>query len=170
MVSGVIKVDALLEKMTLELQNYLKARAIENPMIIGIRTGGVWIAEALQKSLELDSPMGVLDIAFYRDDFTRMGLHPKVQPSILPTATEGRHIILVDDVLMSGRTVRAAMNEIFDYGRPASITLAALIDLNRRELPIQADVVGEVMLLAADERVKLTGPEPLSIEISKRAD
>lgn len=170
MVSGVIKVDALLEKMTLELQNYLKARAIENPMIIGIRTGGVWIAEALQKSLGLDSPMGVLDIAFYRDDFTRMGLHPKVQPSILPTATEGRHIILVDDVLMSGRTVRAAMNEIFDYGRPASITLAALIDLNRRELPIQADVVGEVMLLATDERVKLTGPEPLSIEISKRAD
>lgn len=170
MVSGVIKVDALLEKMTLELQNYLKARAIENPMIIGIRTGGVWIAEALQKNLELDSPMGVLDIAFYRDDFTRMGLHPKVQPSILPTATEGRHIILVDDVLMSGRTVRAAMNEIFDYGRPASITLAALIDLNRRELPVQADVVGEVMLLAADERVKLTGPEPLSIEISKRAD
>ncbi|WP_271272005.1 bifunctional pyr operon transcriptional regulator/uracil phosphoribosyltransferase PyrR [Aliamphritea hakodatensis] len=170
MVSGVIKVDALLEKMTLELQNYLKARAIDNPMIIGIRTGGVWIAEALQESLELDSPMGVLDIAFYRDDFTRMGLHPKVQPSILPTATEGRHIILVDDVLMSGRTVRAAMNEIFDYGRPASITLAALIDLNRRELPVQADVVGEVMLLAPDERVKLTGPAPLSIEISKRAD
>ena len=93
--------------------------------------------------------MGVLDIAFYRDDFTRMGLHPKVQPSVLPAATEGRHIILVDDVLMSGRTVRAAMNEIFDYGRPASITLAALIDLNRRELPIQADVVGEVMLLAS---------------------
>ncbi len=170
MVSGVIKVDALLEKMTLELQNYLKAREIDNPMIIGIRTGGVWIAEALQKNLELKSPMGVLDIAFYRDDFTRVGLHPKVQPSILPTATEGRHIILVDDVLMSGRTVRAAMNEIFDYGRPASITLAALIDLNRRELPIQADVVGDVMLLAADERVKLTGPEPLSIEISKRAD
>ncbi|WP_261842666.1 bifunctional pyr operon transcriptional regulator/uracil phosphoribosyltransferase PyrR [Aliamphritea ceti] len=170
MVSGVIKVDALLEKMTLELQNYLKAKQIDNPMIIGIRTGGVWVAEALQKSLELDSPMGVLDIAFYRDDFTRMGLHPKVQPSILPTATEGRHIILVDDVLMSGRTVRAAMNEIFDYGRPASITLATLIDLNRRELPVQADVIGEVMLLDAGERVKLTGPQPLSIEISKRAD
>ena len=170
MVSGVIKVDALLEKMTLELQNYLKAKQIDNPMIIGIRTGGVWVAEALQNSLELASPMGVLDIAFYRDDFTRMGLHPKVQPSILPTATEGRHIILVDDVLMSGRTVRAAMNEIFDYGRPASITLATLIDLNRRELPVQADVVGEVMLLGTDERVKLTGPQPLTIEISKRAD
>lgn len=168
MVSGVIKVDALLDKMAAELNALLKTRQIDNPMMIGIRTGGVWLAERLHQQLQISNPLGTLDISFYRDDFSRVGLNPKVQPSVLPSATEGRDIILVDDVIMSGRTIRAAMNELFDYGRPASITLVTLLDLNRRELPIQADVTGELMPLARDEQVKLTGPEPLALEIRKK--
>lgn len=168
MVSGVIKVDALLDKMAAELNALLKTRQIKDPMMIGIRTGGVWLAERLHQQLQISNPLGTLDISFYRDDFSRVGLNPKVQPSALPSATEGRDIILVDDVIMSGRTIRAAMNELFDYGRPASITLVTLLDLNRRELPIQADVIGELMPLARDEQVKLTGPEPLALEIRKK--
>jgi len=168
MVSGVIKVDALLDKMATELNALLKTRQIDNPMMIGIRTGGVWLAERLHQQLQISNPLGTLDISFYRDDFSRVGLNPKVQPSVLPSATEGRDIILVDDVIMSGRTIRAAMNELFDYGRPASITLVTLLDLNRRELPIQADVIGELVPLASNEQVKLTGPEPLALEIRKK--
>ena len=97
-----------------------------------------------------------------------MGLNPKVKPSQLPTATEGRHILLVDDVIMSGRTIRAAMNELFDYGRPASITLITLLDLQRRELPIQADVVGGTLTLGDNQLIKLTGPDPLTLEIRER--
>ncbi|MCO4787179.1 MAG: bifunctional pyr operon transcriptional regulator/uracil phosphoribosyltransferase, partial [Marinomonas atlantica] len=78
---------------------------------------------------------------------------------------EDRHVILVDDVLMSGRTIRAAMNEIFDFGRPASITLAILFDLNSRELPIRADIVGEKLTLTENQRIKLSGPTPLSVSV-----
>ncbi|RTE67194.1 bifunctional pyr operon transcriptional regulator/uracil phosphoribosyltransferase PyrR [Amphritea opalescens] len=170
MVSGVIKVDHLLAKMATELTTLIKARQLDDPMMIGIRTGGVWLAEHLHQQLNIASPLGTLDISFYRDDFTQVGLNPKVQPSALPSATEDRHIILVDDVIMSGRTIRAAMNELFDYGRPASITLVTLLDLNRRELPIQADVIGDTLLLADDEQVKLTGPAPLALEIRKKAN
>ncbi|BBB24847.1 bifunctional pyr operon transcriptional regulator/uracil phosphoribosyltransferase PyrR [Amphritea japonica] len=170
MVSGVIKVDNLLNKMTADLATLIKARELENPMMIGIRTGGVWVAEHLHQQLEIQNPLGTLDISFYRDDFSQAGLNPKVQPSVLPSATENRHIILVDDVIMSGRTIRAAMNELFDYGRPASITLVTLLDLNRRQLPIQADVVGDILQLADDEQVKLTGPEPLALEIRKKSN
>ncbi|MCV6611861.1 MAG: bifunctional pyr operon transcriptional regulator/uracil phosphoribosyltransferase PyrR [Amphritea sp.] len=168
MVSGVIKVDNLLEKIAADLATLIKAKQIDNPMMIGIRTGGVWLAERLHQQLDLSSPLGTLDISFYRDDFSRAGLNPKVQPSVLPNATEDRHIILVDDVIMSGRTIRAAMNELFDYGRPASITLVTLLDLNRRELPIQADITGDTLALGPDEQVKLTGPEPLALEIRKK--
>lgn len=168
MVSGVIKVDNLLEKIAADLATLIKAKQINNPMMIGIRTGGVWLAERLHQQLDLSSPLGTLDISFYRDDFSRAGLNPKVQPSVLPNATEDRHIILVDDVIMSGRTIRAAMNELFDYGRPASITLVTLLDLNRRELPIQADITGDTLALGPDEQVKLTGPEPLALEIRKK--
>lgn len=170
MVSGVIKVDNLLNKMTADLAILIKARELDNPMMIGIRSGGVWLAEHLHKQLEIQNPLGTLDISFYRDDFSRAGLNPKVQPSVLPSATEDRHIILVDDVIMSGRTIRAAMNELFDYGRPASITLVTMLDLNRRELPIQADVIGDILQLADDEQVKLTGPEPLALEIRKKSN
>jgi len=119
----------------------LHSRAIVAPRFIGIRTGGIWVAQALLDEGNWDEPLGILDVSFYRDDFTQSGLHPQVRPSELPFEIEGQHLVLIDDVLMTGRTIRAALNELFDYGRPASVTLVCLLDLNARELPIRPDVV-----------------------------
>lgn len=137
--------------------------------MVGIHTGGVWIAQALHRILRIQAPLGVLDISFYRDDFTRIGMNPQVKPSQLPFTLDDRNIILVDDVLHTGRTIRAAMNELFDYGRPASILLATLVERSGRELPIEANVVGVRMELAPGEQVKLSGPDPLALEIRSGA-
>jgi len=145
-------VDTILARMATALRAHLD----RNPLLVGIHTGGVWVAERLHRALGLSEPLGTLDISFYRDDFTRLGMHPQVKTSHLPINLEDRHIVLVDDVLQTGRTIRAALNEIFDYGRPASVTLAVLIERDGRELPIQADIVGESMQLAAHQQVKLT--------------
>ncbi|MCW9046994.1 MAG: bifunctional pyr operon transcriptional regulator/uracil phosphoribosyltransferase PyrR [Gammaproteobacteria bacterium] len=161
--------EKLLEKLATDLENLLELRAIDKPLMVGIHTGGVWLAEKLHKQLKLEADLSTLDISFYRDDFSRIGMNPQVKTSNLPPQVEDRHIILVDDVLQTGRTIRAAMNEIFDYGRPASITLVCLIERTGRELPIQADVVGQVLELSEKEQIKLTGPEPLAWEI-KRSD
>ncbi|SDX67653.1 bifunctional pyr operon transcriptional regulator/uracil phosphoribosyltransferase PyrR [Marinobacter mobilis] len=163
--TALLNMDQLLDQLESGLREQMTRRGIESPTLIGIRTGGVWIADALKKRLGLTEPFGELDISFYRDDFSRIGLNPRVKPSHLPFETEGRDIVLVDDVIMSGRTIRAAMNEIFDYGRPASIILATLIDLGNRELPIQPDVVAQVLTLKETQRVKLRGPDPLHIEM-----
>jgi pyrimidine operon attenuation protein/uracil phosphoribosyltransferase len=168
MVSGTLSVDALLDKMAGETRALITRRNLKDPLMIGIRTGGVWLAERLHHQLELTSPLGILDISFYRDDFTQVGMNPKVQPTQLPCATEGRDILLVDDVIMSGRTIRAALNELFDYGRPASVSLITLLDLQRRELPIQADVIGGTLALGPDQLVKLNGPDPLTLTIRQR--
>lgn len=120
-----------------------------NPALVGIYSGGVWIAERLRELLGLSDEIGVIDVSFYRDDFAERGLHGDVRPSAIPFAVEGRHLILIDDVLYTGRTTRAAMNELFDYGRPASITLAVLADRGGRELPIAAQhCMWDVMLAA----------------------
>jgi len=137
--------------------------------MVGIHTGGAWLAERLHQLLHIKQPLATLDISFYRDDFSRIGMNPQVKPSQLPPQVENCHIVLIDDVLQSGRTIRAAMNELFDYGRPASITLACLIERSGRELPIQADVVGQDLELNDLEQIKLTGPDPLAWEI-KRLD
>ncbi|MWV15018.1 bifunctional pyr operon transcriptional regulator/uracil phosphoribosyltransferase PyrR [Pseudomonas sp. L-22-4S-12] len=160
----------LLPRMAAELQQLLASRGITQPHFIGIRTGGVWVAEALLNELGLDQPLGTLDVSFYRDDFTRSGLHPQVRPSELPFDIEDQHLVLIDDVLMSGRTIRAALNELFDYGRPASVTLVCLLDLDARELPVHADVLGATLALAANERVKLLGPAPLALELQTLSD
>ena len=160
-------IEQLLDKMAAELRTQLAARQAANPLMIGIHSGGVWVAERLHALLDLDEPLGQLDISFYRDDFTRIGLNPAVRPSQLPFTVDTRHIILVDDVLYTGRTIRAALNEIFDYGRPDSVTLAVLVDRGGRELPIQADVVGTSMTLTAHEHVKLSGPAPLQLIIKQ---
>ncbi|MBU2873096.1 bifunctional pyr operon transcriptional regulator/uracil phosphoribosyltransferase PyrR [Marinobacter salexigens] len=165
--SALLDVDQLMDKLEAGLRGLLNERGIESPVLIGIRTGGVWVADIIGKRLGIEEPFGELDISFYRDDFSRIGLNPKVTPSSLPFDTEGRDIILVDDVIMSGRTIRAAMNELFDYGRPASIILATLIDLGARELPIQPDVAGQSLTLGVQQRVKLRGPDPLRIELQE---
>ena len=154
----------LVTQMAAELRVHLQQRQIAEPRFVGIRTGGVWVAEALLQALGKSTQLGTLDVSFYRDDFTRSGLHPQVRPSALPFEIEGQHLVLIDDVLMSGRTIRAALNELFDYGRPASVTLVCLLDLNARELPIRPDVVGATLSLAPSERVKLLGPAPLTLE------
>lgn len=166
-------VNELLQAVQQQLEAYLSAQRVQDPLIMGIHSGGVWIAEQLHKSLNaqglVKDPLGTLDISFYRDDFTQVGLNPNVKPSTLPVATEGRHIILVDDVLMTGRTIRAALNALFEYGRPASIVLVVLVDLNARELPIRADVVGQVLALPSNQRVKLEGPVPLALKVETLA-
>ena len=163
-------VEVLLAGLETGLRSALEHKGITDPVMVGIRTGGVWLAERLNRSLGLKGHLGELDISFYRDDFSRIGLNPRVRPSNLPFDTEGRDIVLVDDVLMSGRTIRAAMNEIFDYGRPGSITLVTLVDLAARELPIQPDVTGQVLSLAPGQRVKLRGPDPLHLELRETSE
>ncbi|WP_336365570.1 bifunctional pyr operon transcriptional regulator/uracil phosphoribosyltransferase PyrR [Marinobacter sp. C2H3] len=162
-----LDIHRLLDDMEAGIRQQLQDRNITAPVVVGIRTGGVWLADLLAKRLDIAEPIGELDISFYRDDFSRIGLNPKVMPSSLPFDTEDRDILLIDDVIMSGRTIRAAMNELFDYGRPASILLATLIDLGARELPIQPDVTGRTLNLADNQRVKLRGPDPLHIEFQQ---
>lgn len=161
-----LNIDDLLDDMAEDIQAHCEDNDYDSPLMIGIKRGGAWIAKLLHESLELSEPLGELNIAFYRDDFSTVGLHPEVSPSNLPTDINDRHIILVDDVLYTGRTIRAAMNEIFDYGRPASISLAVLIDRCERELPIQPDIVGKTITLDEGEHVKLLGPEPLELSFS----
>ncbi len=156
-------IEEMIAKMAMDLKIFLKERERKDIAIIGIHTGGVWIAERLHNLLKIKEPLGELNIAFYRDDFSRIGMHPSVEPSNLPFDVEGKHIILVDDILYTGRTIRAALNEIFDYGRPASVTLAVLVDRGEQELPFKADVVGTTMSLSAGEHVKLTGPKKLTL-------
>lgn len=147
------------------IQSHTDTSGYKDPLMIGIKRGGAWVAERLHQDLGYKDPLGKLNIAFYRDDFSTLGMHPEVSPSQLPVDVNDRHIVLVDDVLYTGRTIRAAMNEIFDYGRPASISLAVLIDRSGRELPIQADIIGKTIVLKEGEHVKLSGPEPLTLSV-----
>ena len=168
-----LNTPALLDKLSSDLRNLLNSRNIENPLMIGIHTGGVWVAKELHKNLNIEQPLGTLNINFYRDDFTRIGMHPQVQPSNLPFNIDDQHIVLVDDVLHTGRTIRAALNEIFDFGRPASVMLAVLVERDCRELPISADVAATRITLKQNQHIKLSCDEnndnllTLSIEEGK---
>ena len=124
--------------------------------LVGVHTGGVWLAERLRRELNIDAPVGVLDVSFYRDDFDQSGLKSAVRPSQITFDVTGSHILLVDDVLNTGRTVRAAMNELFDYGRPAKIDLVVLVDRGGRELPVAASVAGAIIELPSTVSVVLT--------------
>src|SRR5512137_356281 len=128
--------------------------------LVGVHTGGVWLAQRLKEDLHVAHEVGILDISFYRDDFSRSGLNPSVKPSSIAFDVEGADIVLVDDVLYTGRTVRAAMNELFDYGRPARIDLAVLIDRGGRELPVQPTAVGR----------RIEVPEEISVVLSRDDD
>ncbi|PRB82946.1 bifunctional pyr operon transcriptional regulator/uracil phosphoribosyltransferase PyrR [Pseudomonas sp. MYb185] len=161
--SALPEVDPLLQRMGEELTAWLDRTQRTDPAVVGIHTGGAWIAERLRDQFLPDAPLGTLDIAFYRDDFAQIGLQPGVRPSELPFSVDDRHLVLVDDVLMTGRTIRAALNELFDYGRPASVTLVTLVDIESRELPIRADILGASLVLPPGQRVKLTGPTPLQL-------
>ena len=159
-------VDSLIDQLVTALTPYFKDD-LPAPVIVGIQTGGVWIAKRLHERLQPATELGELNISFYRDDFTRIGLHPTVKPSNLPADIDDQVIILVDDVLQSGRTIRAAMNEIFDYGRPQKILLAIMIDRGEREIPIQADITAASIELDKNSHIKLTGPDDLRLEIKQ---
>ena len=163
---------AALDSLARSLTARVNAGRISDPAMLGIHTGGVWVAEDVRRRLKKDMPradipLGSLDISFYRDDFSRIGLHPQVKPSRIPYAVDGRHIILVDDVLYTGRTIRAALNEIFDYGRPASVTLAVLAERDGRQLPIAADCAGCRMRLDDDRQIKVSGPSPIAMKVAR---
>ena len=137
----------------------MRASVTPDTALIGIHTGGVWLAERLHMALALRQPLGTIDVSFYRDDYGSRGLHAKVRPSDIPFEVGDADIVLVDDVLHTGRTIRAAMNELFDYGRPQSIRLAALIDRGGRQLPIAAQFVGAEVFVADGEQIELTKNE-----------
>ncbi|QBP73974.1 bifunctional pyr operon transcriptional regulator/uracil phosphoribosyltransferase PyrR [Herbaspirillum huttiense] len=123
--------------------------------LVGIHSGGAWLAERLASELGLAERLGFVDVSFYRDDFSEKGLRADVKPSQIPFDVEGATILLVDDVLYTGRTTRAAINELFDYGRPARVLLAALVDRGGRELPIAADFVAASVELSKQENLQL---------------
>ena len=159
---------ALVSNLLDQIDQLIFTQKLDQPLVIGIHTGGVWVAKVIAQHLQ--APLGQLDITFYRDDFSKNGLHPQVSPSSLPFNINDRHVLLVDDVLMSGRTIRAAMNELFDFGRPASIKLITLCSVNQRELPIQADACALSLDLEAGKYLQLQGPDTLKLSIIEHAN
>ncbi len=160
------KTHEILEKLAAAI----RAELTEDMVIVGIHTGGAWLARELHRMLGLSSPLGTLDISFYRDDFERIGLHPEVKPSDIPFDVDGSDILLVDDVLFTGRTVRAAINELFDYGRPARVRLAVLVDRGGRELPIEARFTGIGLDLDEHRMIDLLRNEIGELELKLRPE
>ena len=157
------EIDSLLAQMASAIAAERERHAGEF-RLIGLRTGGVWIAQRLQALLQLEGPVSELDVSFYRDDYQQRGLHADIQPSQMPLSVDGQQLILVDDILHTGRTVRAALNAVFDLGRPHSVQLAVLVDRGQRQLPISADYCGRLIdELATDQMLRLRGPEPLEL-------
>ena len=143
------------ERLCAQLAAELKPVVTPGTAMIGLYTGGVWLAERLHAALGIAESLGTMDIAFYRDDYHQQGLARDPKRTQIPFAVEGRHLLLVDDVLYTGRTVRAAMNELFDYGRPASISLVVLAERGGRELPICAQYCGSKVDVPAGMRLRL---------------
>lgn len=124
--------------------------------MVGIYTGGAWVAERLHRALGLATPLGHLAVTLHRDDFSRIGLHRESRRSLIPFPVDGREIILVDDVLHTGRTIRAALNELFDFGRPNAVRLAILAERGRRELPVAPDWLGAKIEVLPNEDLVLS--------------
>ena len=155
------------EKLCEQLAAELRPRIGPKTAMIGLYTGGAWLAERLHKLLALPAPLGLMDIAFYRDDYAARGLKHDPKRTKIPFDVNGAQLLLVDDVLYTGRTIRAAMNELFDYGRPASISLVVLADRGGRQLPICAQHCGARVEVPAGKRLRLKRADSgkLSLEI-----
>lgn len=143
------------EVLLAALTEQMRLAVSSDTLLVGIHTGGVWLAQRLHKSLGLSQPLGTIDVSFYRDDYGSRGLHPRVKPSEIPFEIADADVVLVDDVLFTGRTIRAALNELFDYGRPRRVRLAALVDRGGRELPMAAQFVGAEVSVREDEQIEL---------------
>ncbi len=144
--------ETLLAEITAKIQAQLQP----NTALVGIHSGGVWLMNRILDSIKQDIPHGMLDAAFYRDDYAQRGLKTEPKPSNIAFDVTDKHIILIDDIFYTGRTTRAAMNELFDYGRPASIQLAVLINRGGGELPITPDIVGAEILLKPNQNLQLS--------------
>ncbi|MFO1273851.1 MAG: bifunctional pyr operon transcriptional regulator/uracil phosphoribosyltransferase PyrR, partial [Rubrivivax sp.] len=143
------------EALYADLRGGVKRLLPPDAALVGIWSGGAWLAERLQRDLALPGAHGVISSALHRDDFAERGLAASADPTSLPFAVDGRHIVLVDDVLYTGRTIRAAINELYDFGRPASVTLAVLVDRGGRELPIEAAFAAARVALPRQQRLSL---------------
>ena len=143
--------EALYAELLIGVRGLLKPEGV----LVGIWSGGAWLAERLQQDLGLAGAPGVISSALHRDDFSQRGLSGGADHTRLPFEIQGRHIVLVDDVLYTGRTIRAAIEALFDYGRPERIQLAVLVDRGHRELPIRPDYVGKNLPTSRDERIQV---------------
>lgn len=160
--------EVLLDEVTTKIVDLIQP----DTAIIGIHRGGVWIMEHVLTLTQQVVPFGTLDAALYRDDFAQRGLKETLQPTNIPFNVKDKHIILIDDIFYTGRTTRAAINELFDYGRPASITLAVLINRGGAQLPIQPQIVGANIQLEPNQRFKLsrTSQGKLTLTLEKEQD
>ena len=152
-----LQLDA--EALYTELRRGVRGLWRDGAALVGIWSGGAWLAQRLQADLGLAGRHGVISSTLHRDDFGSRGLGGAA-PTELPFAIEGRHIVLIDDVLYTGRTIRAVVNELYDFGRPASVQLAVLVDRGGRELPIAADFAAARIALPATQRLSLSRAEP----------
>jgi pyrimidine operon attenuation protein/uracil phosphoribosyltransferase len=143
------------EALYQELLAGVRQRMTAQVRLVGVTSGGAWLAERLHQDLGLAGKPGVISSAMHRDDFAQRGLASTSQQTQLPFDVQGASILLLDDVLYTGRTIRAAINELFDYGRPASVQLAVLVDRGGRELPVQADLAAARVALAANQSLAL---------------
>ncbi len=157
MSSLMLDAEALYGDLKRGMQGLLASSAAQ-PFLVGVASGGAWLAERLQKDLALTGEPGVLSSSMHRDDFSQRGLTPSAQTS-LPFDVNGAHLIVVDDVLYTGRTIRAVLNELFDYGRPASVRLAVLVDRGGRELPVQPNLAVARVNLPASQTLELARSE-----------
>jgi pyrimidine operon attenuation protein / uracil phosphoribosyltransferase len=141
----------------------------EPPRLVGIASGGAWLAERLQADMSLAGKPGRLSSAMHRDDFSKRGLASS-EPTVLPFDVNGAHLVVVDDVLYTGRTLRAVLNELFDYGRPASVKLVVLVDRGGRELPVQPDLAVARVALPASQSLELARSDAgeFSFEVQER--
>ena len=144
--------EALVRALAEQMRGKVSAQA----GLVGIYTGGAWVAERLHRALGLATPLGLLAVTLHRDDFGSIGLHRESRRSQIPFEVDGREVILVDDVLHTGRTVRAALNELYDFGRPGAVRLAVLADRGGRQLPFAPDFVGARVDIDAGEELVLS--------------
>ena len=160
------KAEELYQRLKAGVANLIAKLSPEDVHLVGIYSGGAWLAERLKEDLAIVTSNALINTSLSRDDFRKIGLHTQKQPTSVPFDVSDKHLILVDDILYTGRSVRAAMNELFDIGRPTSITLAVLLDRGGRELPIQPDVVGEVFELPKTQRFVLSQNEESVFDIT----
>ena len=158
----ILRTTAQITQSLDQMASALESAYSDPPRLIGLHTGGAWIAAELAKRLAWVEP-AFLDVSLYRDDFATSGLKRSGDTQGMPPALDGDRVLLVDDVLFTGRTIRAAINVLFDYGRPGRIDLAVLFDRGGRELPISPTFVGEALGDLGAKRCKLLGPAPLTL-------